>query len=163
VDINPYEYTFIGGEQAIYSFSASDKIRYLVKFVSSDYLFDGYPDLDLTVFEMVISVVDPVAGQKIPSDAAVGPTIALIFSDFIQHEKQAIVFICDATDGRQKARSRKFSTWFHNRQSRTDMGKFDRIAEDGDRLIYLSLLMSRKHPQLETIVGIFMKLGEEDK
>jgi hypothetical protein len=43
------------------------------------------------------------------------------------------------------------------------MGKFDRIAEDGGRLIYLSLLMSRKHPQLETIVGIFMKLGEEDK
>jgi hypothetical protein len=107
---DPYEHTFLGGEQNIYSFSTADEVDYLVKFVSSDYLFDGYPDLDLTVLEMIISVVDPVAGQKIPSDAAVGPTIALIFSDFIQHEKQAIVFICDAADGRQKARSRKFST-----------------------------------------------------
>lgn len=158
-----YEYTFIGGDQNVYSFSTADRIDYNVKFVPSTYLFDAYPELDIEVFEMIISVADNPTGKRIPSDSRVGPTIALIFNAFIQHEKQAIIFVCDSSDGRQKARSRKFTTWFQNRQTGTDMGKIDRLIIDGDRFIYLSLILFRKHPQFKTVVDVFINLGEEDK
>ena len=112
---------------------------------------------------MVISVADNPTSGRIPSDRRVGPTIALIFNAFMQHDKQAIIFVCDSSDGRQKVRSRKFSTWFQNRQTGTDMGKIDRLIIDGDRLIYLSLILFQHHPQFKTVVDVFIKLGEEDK
>lgn len=140
-----YEYTFIGGNQNVYSFSTADSIDYNVKFVPSTYLFDAYPELDIEVFEMIISVADNPTGGR------------------ITNEKQAIIFVCDSSDGRQKARSRKFSTWFQNRQTGTDMGKIDRLIIDGDRFIYLSLILFRKHPQFKTVVDVFINLGEEDK
>lgn len=70
----PYTFTFEGGVQNIYSFSTIDRIRYNAKFVPSDYLFDGHPELDIQVFEMHISIAaNPTVGNRIPSDAMVGP------------------------------------------------------------------------------------------
>lgn len=161
---NVYEYQFVGGEQNIYFFSTDDNIDYNVKFVPSDYLFDGHPELDIQVFEMHISIAaNPLIGNRIPSDAMVGPTIAFIFSDFIKHERQAIVFICDSSDGRQKARSRKFSTWFQNRQTTPGLVKVDQLIIDGDEDIHISLILFNGHPQKMAVIEVFLSLGKEEK
>lgn len=39
----------------------------------------------------------------------------------------------------------------------------NKTRTDGNQYILLSLMMSRRHPQLTRIVDIFMQLGEEDK
>ena len=160
----PYEFEFAGGEQNAYLFTTDIGIKYEIKFVPSSDYFNAYMDVDAEVFEMVISIADNPAGGRLPSDERVAPTIFVIFEDFFLAQRHVIVFICDSTDGRGKARHRKFGHWFYNENVKTDvMTKFDRIVVDGSNRIYLSLIMSRLHPNASRIVEIFMRMGEEEK
>lgn len=161
---NLYKYTFVGGEFNSYFFTTTDDVTYEIKFVPATDLFNAYSDLGAEVFEMVISVADNPTGGRLPADPLSAPTIFAVFEDFFLPKRYAIVFICDSSDGRERARYRKFGLWFYNKTVSTDdLAKFDRIAIDGDSVIYLSLIMSRRHPQLTRIVDIFMQLGEEEK
>lgn len=160
----PYEYEFKGGVRNTYGFSTDAGIGYEISFVPSSYLFDDYPQIDMEVFEMVISIVERPGGVKLPADPLVSPTIFAIFEDFFLPQLQAIVYICDSSDGRANARQRKFSVWFYNQTQSTDLlAKLDRAIPDNARVIYLSLIMSRLHPQFKEVIDIFAKLGEEDK
>ena len=159
-----YEYEFNGGVYNTYRFLTSDNIRYEIKFVPSTDLFNAYPNLEAEVFEMVISVVDNPIGDRLPADPLSAPTIFAIFEDFFLPMRHALIFICDSSDGRERARHRKFGLWFYNRtRSNDEVAKLDRTVTDGDQRILLSLLMSRLHPQRTLIIDIFMRLGEEGK
>ncbi len=159
-----YEFEFVGGNYNLYRFSTVAEVRYEVKFVPSTDFFDAYPGLGAEVFEMIISVVDNPRGGRLPADARTSLTVFAIFEHFFLPQRHALVFICDSSDGREGARYRKFSVWFYSQTASTnDLAKFDRNVLDGDRIIHLSLILSRKHPQLGRIVEVFMQLGEEDK
>lgn len=89
-------------------------------------------------------------------------TIFAIFEDFFLVQRHVIVFICDSTDGRDKARHRKFGHWFIDPNPSTDiLAKFDRFVLDCSQRIYLSMLLSRLHPNASRIVELFMWMGEE--
>lgn len=142
----------------------NSEIRYEVKFVLSTDYFDAYADLEAEIFEMIVSVVDNPPGRRLPADGRIASTIFSIFEHFFLPQRYALVFICDSSDGREQARYRKFSNWFYKRNAHsTDLAKFDRMAIDGDTIIYLSLILSRLHPNLSRIVDVFMQLGDEDK
>jgi hypothetical protein len=113
---------------------------------------------------MTISVADNPTDKRLPADPMVSPTIFAVFEHFFLPHRQAIIFICDSSDGREQARFRKFGAWFYTKTSSlTDLTKVDRVAVDGNDKILLSLIMSRLHPQLMRIVAMFMHLGEEEK
>lgn len=159
-----YEFEFRGGEHNIYIFVTGDEIRYEIKFIPSTDFFGAYPDLEVDIFEMTISIADNPTGGRLPADALTALTIFAIFEHFFLPYRQAIIFICDSSDGREQGRFRKFGVWFYNKAiTLTDIAKIDRVAVDGDDRILLSLIMSRLRPQLMRIVDVFMHLGEEDK
>ena len=160
---NPYEYELSSGDQYVYRFATNGEVRYEVKFVTSTDYFDAYADLEADVFEMIISVVENPSGGRLPADGRIEATIFSIFEHFFLPQRFALVFICDSSDGREQARFRKFSNWFYRNVSSTDLAKFDRMAIDDDNIIYLSLILSRRHPNLSRIVDVFMQLGEEEK
>lgn len=159
-----YQFTFAGGDFNSYYFTTDIDIVYEIKFIPSTDYFGAYSDLDADIFEMTISVADNPTGGRLPADALTAPTIFAIFEHFFLPHRQAIIFICDSSDGREQARFRKFGVWFYNKTiTLTDITKFDRVAVDGNDRILLSLIMSRLHPQLMRVVAMFMQLGEEDK
>ena len=159
-----YEYELSGDDQYVYRFATDSEIQYEVKFVPSTDYFDTYSELEADVFEMIISVVANPLGGRLPADGRIEATIFSIFEHFFLPQRYALVFICDSSDGREQARFRKFSNWFYQRTvNSTDLAKFDRMAIDGDTIIYLSLILSRRHPNLSRIVDVFMQLGEEEK
>jgi uncharacterized membrane protein len=161
---NPYEYELGDEDRHVYRFATDSEIRYEVKFVSSTDYFNPYSDLEADVFEMIISVVDNPSGGRLPADGRIQATIFSIFEDFFLPHRYALVFICDSSDGREQSRFRKFSNWFYQRTvDSSDLAKFDRMAVDGTTIIYLSLILSRRHPYLSRIVDVFMQLGEEEK
>lgn len=148
----------------MYLFTTDVDIKYEVKFVPSSEYFNAYMDLGAEVFEMVISIADNPSGGRLTADERVAPTIFVIFEDFFLIQRHVIVFICDSTDGRGRARHRKFGHWFIDQNASTDiMAKFDRIVVDGSHRIYLSMILSRLHPNASRIVDIFMWMGEEGK
>lgn len=113
---------------------------------------------------MTISIPDNPTGNRLPADKRTAPTIFAIFEDFFLPKTQIVVFICDSSDGRAKARHRKFGLWFYNNVTQTDLlMKLDRSITDGDRNIYLSLIFSRLNPKVSKIVDMFAYLGVEEK
>lgn len=119
--IEPYEYSFIGDPFNSYFFTTLDTITYEIKFIPSTEYFSAYPDLESDAFEMTISIADNPIGNRLPSDKRTAPTIFAIFEDFFLPKTQIIVFICDSSDGRAKARHRKFGLWFYNNVIQTDL------------------------------------------
>lgn len=162
--IERYEFEFVGGEHNVYLFTTGADIKYEIKFVPSSEYFSAYMDLGAEVFEMVISIADNPTGGRLTADERVAPTIFAFFEDFFLVQRHVIVFICDSTDGRGRARYRKFGHWFHDQNASTDiLAKFDRFVVDGSQRIYLSMILSRLHPNASRIVEIFMWMGEEGK
>ncbi len=159
-----YEFEFRGSAHNIYAFSTADDIGYEIKFVPSSYLFLAYPGIDVETFEMVISVADNPTGKRLPADKLVAPTIFAIFEDFFLTDTHVVIYICDSSDGRAQSRQRKFSGWFYGAAPATGMlAKLDRAIMDGHRVIYLSLIMNRLHPQFAKVADVFARLGEEEK
>jgi Family of unknown function (DUF6169) len=162
--IDPYEYSFAGGSLNSYFFTTIDAIIYEIKFIPSTDYFNAYPDVEIEAFEMTISVADSPTGNRLPSDKRTAPTIFAIFADFFLPKTQIIVFICDSSDGRAKARNRKFDLWFRANVRPTDLlEKLDRGVLDGDGIIYISLIFSRLNPNASRIMNMFAYLGIEDK
>lgn len=162
----PYTVSLVGGPSNVSVFTTEDNVVYEIKFVPSNDFFTDYEQLDVDIFEMIIAVKDNPTGERLRADRRVAPTIFTIFEEFYTSHRQVFIYICDSSDGRAEVRHRKFDGWFFSQKPKFDsrhIAKVDRfIKTDGDS-IYLSLMMSRLHPQLSRVVDVFMRLGEEDK
>ena len=164
----PYQYTFTGGETNSYFFTTQTSVIYEIKFVPSTDYFKGYEALEVEVFEMVNAVADNPNGDRLPADARTAPTLFAIFHHFFLPRSYALIFICDSSDGRERARFRKFGMWFEHESMLDsnrdlDIAKFDQRFADGDDLILVSLIVSRRHPQQKLIKAIFIDLAEGAK
>lgn len=156
--INSYEFEFVGGEHNTYSFSTYYTIRYAIKFVPSSYMFEGFVDHNVDAYEMVIAVADNPLGKRIPADPLTEPTIRSIFFDFFRQKDQVIIFICDSSDGRQKARARKFTGWFYG-DVPPYLIKFDTKFADGKKeLIYLSIILDARNSHVGELVSLIQNL-----
>lgn len=165
---NPYEFEFNGGQSNTYRFSTQGDITYEIRFVPSTDYFRGYEALEVEVFEMVIAVADNPNGDRVPADERTSPTLFAIFHHFFLPHQHALIFICDSSDGRERARFRKFGMWFEHESmldsnQDLDIAKFDQRFADGDNLILISLIISRRHPQQQLVKAIFLDLAEGAK
>jgi len=74
------------------------------------------------------------------------------------HKDQVIVFICDSSDGRQKARARKFTSWFYGDVPPYIL-KFDTKSADGEEeLIYLSIILDARNSHVGELVSLIQNL-----
>lgn len=160
-----YEFDFVGGSNNAYYFTTADTIVYEVKFEPSGYLFDHSLDLTVDAFEMIIAVADNPVGDRIPADSLTHNTILVIFHDFFNSHEKVIIFICDTSDRRQKARARKFTAWYYlSNGPRRDIFKCDRTIYEGEKEYALvSMLLMNQHPQFEEVLKAFMSIGTENK
>jgi hypothetical protein len=160
---NNYEFSLARGVNNSYFFTTADDIGYEIKFVPSDYLFEAFPDLQVRIFEMVISVIYNPAGGRLPADPLTAPTILEIFYDFYKDKDQVVVFVCDSTDGRESARARRFTNWFYHSTLYDRLAKIDRKVTEENRMTLLSMILHQRHPQFIKVVEAFMTMGNEDK
>ncbi|MVM32744.1 hypothetical protein GO755_22070 [Spirosoma sp. HMF4905] len=160
--VNSYEFRFFGAEQNSYFFTTRQEIIYQIKFVPSAYLFIDYVEGHVNAFEMVIAVADK-PGDRIPSDPLTEHTIKAIFYNFFRSLEHVIVYICDSSDGREKARFRKFTSWYYRNLKPDDLFKMDADLPDGDRDTILSGILSTRHPHFSQFVELFKNLSEAEK
>lgn len=149
---------WLGGERNIYAFTTVDEIGYEVRFVPSSYMFDNYIEHHVDAYEMVIAVADNPLGRRIPADPLTEPTIRTIFYDFFRNKEQVIIFICDSSDGRQKARARKFTSWFYGDVPPYIL-KFDTKFSDGEKeVILLSIILDARNSRVRELVDLIQNL-----
>ena len=109
---------------------------------------------------MIILVVDNPVGRRIPADDRTGPTIRAIFYEFLQDHERVVIFICDSSDGRQKAHARKFTDWYY-KDVRPRFFKFDMGIQDGDDTILLSIILHVRNTHFNDVVRMIRSLNYE--
>jgi hypothetical protein len=162
----PYNFTFIGGKDNIYTFETLQFITYRVKFKPTGYLFEEYI-WSFYAYEMVIEIAENIS-KKVPIlDQQIPATIAQIFTNFFQEKEKIAVYTCETADGKHLARVRKFNAWFKDFNP-DFLLKVDRYIKDNiEEVIYFnSLILRQDNPFKTQILEAFEDLiggFEEEK
>ncbi len=147
-------YDFFSSENG-YIFETNLGVEYEVKFKSTPYLFSSKSLYADNIFELIITVLKTNLGRP-PFDRRTSKTISDIFEDFYQKFSETVtIYICDSSDGRQMARSRKFHIWFEEFQHENYL-KIDVILIDSEKKRFpTSLILRRNNPYLLQIFEEF--------
>lgn len=157
-----YKFEQTGTDYSIFSFTTANGIGYEVRFVPSAYLFEEYIDDPVDAYEMIIAVADNPTGKRLPGDPLIGPTIRAIFYDFFQQNDQVVVFICDDSDRRQRARARKFTSWYYD-DMRLNFVKLDTKIPDAGKQIFMSAILKSGNRHRKQIAEVFLSFSDINK
>ena len=151
--LHPYKYTVSDGR---YYFKTESGIEYFAYFLD---LSDYGPGLYTFSFERVIPVSQDGEQRRTPGRDVLD-TICQILSDFFQKETNAMLFVCDSTDGRAEGRKRLFSRKFDS----VNDGSFEKIDRDGKTVYYSvfsSIIYRRDNPNKECLLDAFERICED--
>ena len=87
----------------LYYFITKNQVQLTIDFMDDDLI---------TTAESYQFVINNANNQKSPRDIKVQQTILLIVDEFFRQNQAAFLYLCETSDGKQKARSRLFSYWF---------------------------------------------------
>ena len=154
-----YDYEFGGGIFNSYFFQTINKIIYEVIFKPSDYIFEGNKSFKDKTFEFSILVADNPTDKNPPLDKLIPNTIASIFTDFFDMQDRIVVYICETSDFRAKARNRKFNQWFDVYKG-TSFIKVDMpMGQDNQGENYFTAMIIRAdNPNINELVQVFRKV-----
>lgn len=99
-------------EEHFYLFKTRYNVRHAIRFKPSFYVLDADPVIADNVYESIIAQIEKPEGS-IPPDEQILYTIAAIAEDFFKKAENIAIYVCDDSDGKGKARKRKFDGWFH--------------------------------------------------
>ena len=146
---HPYKYTLT--EEGRYHFTTESGIEYFAYFLD---LSDYSPGLYTFNFERKEL---PKDDEKKAPGCNVLDTICQILSDFFQQKTNAMLFVCDSTDGRAEGRRRLFSRKFNS----VNDGSFEKIDRDGRTAyysVYSSLIYRKDNPNKDDLLAAFEQI-----
>ena len=135
-----YDITLCDG---IYSFTTIRGITY------SAYSVKVPTEDDLPLFSFSF---EKVGEEHSVYDPKVKSTICSILEDFFEKEVNAMLFVCEQIDGREKARFKLFDKWYNDYKER-----FDRIDYCSEN-IYSSVIMDKGNPLKKQIAFEYLSL-----
>lgn len=149
VSLHPYKYSLT--EEGRYHFTTESGIEYFAYFLD---LTNYGPDFYTFNFERQVI---PEGAEKTAPGRDVLDTICQILSDFFKKKTNAMLFVCDSTDGRAEGRRRLFSRKFNS----VNDGSFEKVDRDGRTdyySVYSSLIYRKDNPNKEELLKGFDKI-----
>ncbi len=141
-----------------YEFTTKAGITYACYFILAENLFSDYTDVASVFYLFNLDVKTGNARKQAP-DEAIGNTVTFIIEGFLLQHTSAVVYVCDSSDERQYLRKRKFDIWF-DRFTSSKILKIDSSIESEDYVVLNTLLVSRQHPLLESIIAAFISFND---
>ncbi len=148
--LRPYSYTLKEGR---YQFTTESGIEYFAYFLE---MSQFGPDFFTFNFERQEA---PDGKERAPGRDVLD-TICQILSDFFEKRTNALLFVCDSTDGRAEGRRRLFSRKF----DLVNDGSFEKIDRDGKTeyyTLYSSLIYRKDNPNKKELLKEFERLCDE--
>ena len=107
----------------------------------------GVYDIEVSIFEFSKLDLDP--NRRRQADSRVFDTIHEIMGPYFNHDSRVLLYVCDAADGRHKARHRLFNKWFDNKRGFTR----DSIEIDppGYETMYASIITCEDFPYRDVL------------
>lgn len=160
----PYQLIEQEDTEVSYTFKTDQGIEYVVRYVySNDYYFDDSTDIgDTEILEFQFMPINK--GVATVKDDRVPETLAYSMRKVLEARKNAILYICDSSDGKQAARSRLFNNWY-NDYTWDKIEKHDgKIKNPGTASSeYVSLIINVENPFAKNVVEAFSFIMESDK
>lgn len=100
-------------------------------------------------------VIKKMEDRKSPHDSKVEQTILAVLDVFFTEHLDALLYMCDDSDGREANRNRLFLTWFkkHAAPERFTIRTASAVVEG--KGFYAAIIVENRNPLLETIIEDF--------
>jgi hypothetical protein len=151
--LQPYSFTYGDGK---YSFITDNSVVYNVEFTDGSYYFFDLP-ADVPVFELNIKAMNATESIIQPYDKRVETTIVNILSTFFNDNKNSLIYVCNNLDNRERARSRKFNSWF-NKNATFSVEKYDINFTMQNIIILASLIVHTENKRKDELIKRFFDL-----
>lgn len=141
--------------ERLYSFVTSSGCIYHCYFFDFSTAFSEYPEFASKVFGFNLELFfKPVELTKAPLDKRIASTVTTILKAFLQQRKNVVVYICDNSDNREKARFHKFTNWFkiYNDGS---IVQLKGVVRAGNTNILNALLIHKENPLLNDFIEAY--------
>lgn len=149
--MQPYSYILIKPDY--YSFTTSIGTEYHCYFYTAEELFSDYPSLASKAFGFNLEIQNNEQASK-GLDKRIAVTVAVILIAFLADKKNAVVYICDNSDNREKARYHKFTNWFKTYNDGSII-QLKRVIHTGNTDILNALLIHKENPLLNDFIEAY--------
>jgi hypothetical protein len=157
--LQPYKVTII--KHHYFEFTTTTGIRYACFFLSYSEYFKHYKEVAGNIYSFNIEVIDSKKKQ-LAIDERTGLTIVEIVKKFLEALENAVVYVCDTSDGRELLRKRKFDIWFRKYDDGTII-KVDGHISVPNFNIYNAILIHKDNPKKNRFIEVFNELNATDE
>ena len=145
-----------------YSFVTDSGAEYECSFQSYAEYFYEYPDIASKVFSLNLSLIKSSKAKAV--DKRIALTVIKIVGDFLNSKINAVVYVCDPSDGKGMVRARKFKSWFaYFEHPSHDIIQVNADLEAGGIKLYTALLVHRKNKFKKQFVEAYLELTDYDE
>jgi hypothetical protein len=152
-------------DELTYAFITQNDIEYRCAFLSYAEYFKNHPDISPYFFSFNLELRNSHAKLPRGVDKRIADTVVTIVGNFLASKTNAVVYVCDNSDGKEAARSRKFLSWFdYYEHSSANIIQVSNNFKIGDLFIYSCLLVHKKNKLMSKMILAYLELTkEEDK
>jgi hypothetical protein len=146
-------------DQFTYAFNTSKGIEYNCSFVTYAEYFPNHPKVAPYFFAFNLEQRDKKIKLPSGTDKQIADTIITIVGDFLNSEINAVVYICDNSDGREAIRARKFLSWYNYEEHPSH--KIIKVSGDldaGGITLYTALLVHKNNKLKKELVQAYLEL-----
>lgn len=165
-DLQPYLISRIN--ERSYTFTTSNDSDYHCYFFDFSSVFSDYPNLAPNVFGFNLELKHKPTDKKNGLDKRIAATIVIIIKTFLDEKENVVVYICDTSDNREKARFHKFTNWFKVYNDGSII-QLKGVIRAGNTNILNALLIHRENKFLnefieayEILTGVYTKPDEDE-
>jgi len=161
ISLQPYKY--LVSKPYSYSFTTEKGFEYFCYFTPYGAYFLEYPEIAPKIFSFDIQLKNTIIKPK-GTDKRIAATVIDIVGKFLNSQINAVVYICDPSDGKANARFKKFKSWFeyYTHDSAQIVQISDYLVTDSGSL-HAVLLVHKKNKLREQFIKAFFNLTDGDK
>ena len=154
--MQPYKISIVRNNY--FEFRTAAGIVYACYFLSYAEFFKEYKEIAGSIYSFNVEVIK---GRKtgISADQRIGLTIIEIVKAFLSWLENAVVYVCDMSDGSELLRKRKFDQWFRKYDDGTII-KIDGHIAVPNFNIYNAILIHKENPKKNRFIEAFSDLNE---
>jgi hypothetical protein len=164
MDSNLHVYHIYRISEFNYSFTTEAGIEYECSFTSYKEYFGKYPAIASKVFALDLYLINSKQKPSPGTDRRIADTVVTIVGDFLNSMINAVVYVCDASDGRSRSRARKFKSWFkYYEHPSSQIIQLSTDMDGGGLTLYTALLVHKKNKLKNQFIEAYIELTDDDE
>lgn len=160
MDSNLRGYDLIIIDDLTFYFITESGDEYKCYFLSYAEYFSAYPEIASKVFAFNLELLNPQQKHK-GLDKRIADTVITIITNFLSSHINAVVYVCDTSDKKEKARFRKFKSCF-NYYEQPGIIQVNGSIDIGGIVLYNALLVHKANKLMNKFVEAFLDLNSNE-